>query len=138
MAWADAKTKIVTVLEGISGIVRVYANPVESVADLPCIIVYPPALRLVRGMSQRRKEYTVRLRLLVRDADLATAAGELDAFRELTVDAFDNALTLSGTATVIDGPNAEEAGRFPYGGHEYVGIDFLLTVTLKEAKAFAG
>jgi len=140
MAWADAKARIVEVLEGVSitdpesEIVRVYPNPPGTVQDVPCFIIYPPALTVVRQSSSlRKKVYTIRLRLLVTDADLATASALVDAYREAVVDAFDADLTLNFTASIIDGPNMEEAASFTYGQRQFTGMDCILGITLMEA-----
>jgi len=140
MAWADAKARIVEILEGVSitdpesEIKRVYPDPPGTIADLPCFIVYPPALTVVRQSSSlRKKTYTIRLRLLVTDADLATASALVDAYREAVVDAFDADLTLNFTASIIDGPNMEEAASFTYGQRQLTGMDCILGITLMEA-----
>jgi len=140
MAWADAKARIVAILEGVSitdpvsEIKRVYPNPPGTIGDVPCVIVYPPALTVVRQSSSlRKKTYTIRLRLLVTDADLATASALVDAYREAVVDAFDADLTLNYTASIIDGPNMEEAASFTYGQRQFTGMDCILGITLMEA-----
>ena len=105
--------------------------------DLPCFIIYPPALDEVeRSNGVRKKSYTVRLRLLVKDADLDKAAAFVDSYREAVVNAFDTELTLNGTAKLITGPRAEEASAFDYAGRSYTGIDFLLGVQIEEPMSF--
>jgi len=142
MAWADAKARIVAVLETLeitdSEINRVYPNPPGTIGDVPCVIVYPPAVTVDRANSVRTKHYTVRLRLLLTDADLAQAAALVDAYREALIDLFDDELTLSTTATAIEGPTVEEASSFTYGAKAYTGFDALLTVHIEEGKAFSG
>jgi len=145
MAWADAKARIVAVLETLAitepeaqTIKRVYPNPPGSVTGVPCIVVYPPALEVSRANSVRAKRYTVRLRLLLTDADLSQAAALVDAYREAIIDLFDAELTLSTTATAIEGPTVEEASSFTYGAKAYTGFDALLTVHIEEGKAFSG
>jgi len=145
MAWRDARARIAAILGAISlaepasvSITRVYETPPAQVQDTPCFIVIPPALEVKRGSSGLRiKTYTVRLSLLVTDEALDRAADLVDAFREAVVDAFDSDLTLAGTATMITGPNAEEASPIRYGGKDYTGIDFLLTVQIQGPRTFA-
>lgn len=121
-----------------ASIVRVYEMPPSTVEDMPCFIIYPPALKVERGSSGLRiKTYTVRLRCLVSDEGVERAAALVDAFREAIIDAFDSDLTLAGTATQIVGPEVVEASGFSYGGRDYVGMDCLLTVQIKEARAFS-
>lgn len=146
MAWADAKARIKTVLEGVSittpetqSIARVFSDPPGSVpgGDVPCFIIYPPSVAVGRGTARREKAYVVRLRLLVMDAGIEQAAAFVDAYREALVDAFDADVTLNGTASPgIIGQTVEEASGFSYGGIDYTGFDCLLTVSMVEAKAF--
>ncbi len=144
MAWADAKARIVAVLETLeitepeSEIKRVYPNPPGTIGDVPCVIVYPPARAVDRANSVRTKHYTVRLRLLVTDADLSQASALVDAYGEAIIDLFDVNLTLTHTATAIEGPTVEEASSFTYGAKAYTGFDALLTVHIEEGKAFSG
>ena len=144
MAWRDARREIKNLLETVSitspvkqAINRVYETPPETVQDLPCFIIYPPALAVERSSSLRIKRYTVRLRLLVSDADLDRAADLVDAYREAAIDVFDGDLTLNHTCTQIVGPAVEEAASFAYAGRDYTGLDCLLTVEIKEARAFS-
>ena len=148
MAWADAKARIVAVLETLAittpdaqTIKKVYPNPPGTIGDVPCVIVYPPARGVDRANSIRAKHYTVRLRLLLRDADLSQASALVDAYGEAIIDLFDGELTLSTTATAIEGPVVEEAADFEYplgSGKHYTGFDVLLTVHIEEGKAFSG
>jgi len=144
MAWINARARIKALLETVSitspveqTIKRVYETPPGTVQDLPCFIIYPPALTVERGSSLRIKHYTVRLRLLVSDADLDRAADLVDAYREAVIDVFDGDVTLNGTCTQIVGPAVEEAASSSYGGRDFTSIDCLLTVEIKEAKAFS-
>lgn len=144
MAWRDARTRLKALLGTVSisspdeqAIKRVYETPPGTVQDVPCFIIYPPALSVERSSSLRVKKYTVRLRLLVSDADLDRAADLVDAYREAVIDVFDGDLTLNRTCTQIVGPAVEEAASFGYGGRDYTGLDCLLTVEMKEAKSFS-
>jgi len=141
MAWADAKARIVEVLETLEitepeaqTIKRVYPNPPGTIGDVPCVIVYPPALTVVRQSSSlRKKVYTIRMLLLVKDADLSQAAALVDAYREAMIDLFDTDLTLNYTASIIDGPNIDAAADFIVGDRHYTGMDCILGITLMEA-----
>jgi hypothetical protein len=142
-SWRDSRDRIAALLATVAitepvenSIQRVYETPPETVQDLPCFIIYPPALTVERGSSLRVKTYTVRLRLLVMDADADRAADFTDAFREAVVDVFDTDVTLSANCAQIVGPKIEEAASFSYGGREFIGMDCFLTVQIKEAKAF--
>lgn len=144
MAWADAKARIAVDLAAVAitspitqTIKKVYTDPPGTIGDTPCFIIYPPALTVSRTSSSlRTKVYTVRLRLLVSDADLSRASALVDAYREAVVDAFDAEVALNFTATIIEGPNIEEAASFTYGAKAYTGMDCMLTVRLLEAANF--
>jgi hypothetical protein len=148
--WTDARARIAEHLLAVAitspsamQIKKVYTSPPGTVQDTPCFIIYPPAVpRNERPSGQLRKQtYVVRMRLLVKDADLAQSAELVDAFRsavlgedESTPGPFDlhnklsDASSLNQTCQSIEGPIAEEAAGFTYGGTFYTGIDFLLTV----------
>jgi hypothetical protein len=121
----------------VQGIARVYRNPPAAIQDLPCFIIYPPSLAVARGSSLRVKRYAVRLRLLVLDADVGRAADLVDAYREAVMDLFDIDLTLAGTCSYIEGPDATDPASFTYGGRNYVSMDCLLRVVVEAAKVFA-
>ena len=96
MPWSSARARIVVLLATLklaepvlSTIAKVYPTPPPTIGDLPCFVIYPPALKVERGPGIRIKTYTVRLRLLVTDADLEQAADLVDAYREAVVDVFD-------------------------------------------------
>jgi len=146
MAWLDARTRIAALLATVSitepieqTIERVHATPPANVEDLPCFIIYPPALKVERGSALRIKTYTVRLRLLVGDADMDQAADLVDAYREAVIDVFDTDTRLSNSQTRITGPSAEEAGsvQYPAGtGAWFTVVDCFLTVIIEEPKDF--
>lgn len=147
-SWTDAKARIATLLAAVSitspvaqTIKKVYSNPPGAVQDVPCFIIYPPAVpRNERPSgSLRTQEYVVRLRLLALDADLERAAALCDAYRSIVLGegaalgTFDADVTLNATCVAILGPTAEEAASFQYGAKSYTGIDFLLTLRFSEA-----
>jgi hypothetical protein len=143
-SWRDSRDRIAALLATVAitepaenSIQRVYETPPATVQDVPCFIIYPPALTVERGSSLRIKSYTVRLRLLVMDADADRAADFADAFREATIDVFDADVTLDHKCAQIIGPRIEEAASFAYGGREFIGMDCFLTVQIKEPKAFS-
>ena len=133
MAWPDAKARIKTILAGVSGVKRVYDNPPAGIEDRPCFVIYPPALEVQRlSGGWREKVYTVRMRLLLTDEDIATATALIETYRELMIDAFDAHLRLFGDAGLIEGPRVDEARSFPYGGDQYTGMDCFLTVRMDD------
>ena len=150
MTWrgtAQIRDKLVGVLNSVAitdpsaqSIIRTYATPPGSVSDVPCVIIYPPAVDAVDRPTQglRIKRYRVRLRCLVIDRDLDVGADIADAFREALIDAFDSNVTLSGTVVGITGPEAEEAKMYLYNGKDYTGVDLFLGFEEKTNKAFTG
>jgi hypothetical protein len=137
MAWADAKARIVEVLETLAitepeaqTIKRVYPNLPGTIGDVPCVVVYPPADETEWPSSSLcRDTYTVRLRLLLTDADLATACALVDAYREALKAIIRTDLTLNLTSNVLK-MNVEEASSFSYGNRQFTGMDAFLTVIL--------
>lgn len=144
MGWLEARAQIAAVLGGVSitspieqTIARVYESPPGTFQDLPCFVIHPPAVEVSRSAGGlRRKTYTVRLRLLVTDADKDQASAIVDAYREAALDAFDSALALKGTADAVQGPRADEATSFEYTSGRYPGVDLFLTVQFTETRSF--
>ena len=144
-AFEACRERIAAILGAISitspvaaSILRVYEMPPETVEDVPCFILFPPALKVERGSSGRRvKTYTLEMLCLVSDEAISDAAAIVDAFREAVVDAFDSDLTLNTTATLIEGPSVERGLAWKYAGRDFIGINCVLTVVLKEARAFS-
>src|SRR3990167_8161155 len=141
MAWTDIRAAIVARLELVSitspvaqTVKKVYATPPPAIQDLPCFIIYPPRAVIARGAGGRTKLYTVRCRLLVKDADLDRAADLADAYREAAIDAFDADVVLFNGA--LAGQDCEEAAGFLYGGVNYTGFDCLLSITGVEGNTF--
>lgn len=115
-----------------------YFPPQEAPLETPC---FQNAWTLVseeRGGGVRRQRYTVRMQLLVDDADQERAADIATAFHVALVDAFDADVTLAQTCShqSLRGGSPtlvvfERAGRF------YVGLDLYLDIEMDEAKAFS-
>lgn len=121
-------------------IARVYEYAPPTIEDLPCFIIFMPAREPVRGSSLLITTYTVRLELLVRDADIPRAQELADAYAEAMLAVFHADLTLNHTCTLITGPKIEEAGDLEYprgSGQHYVGFNAFLTVQIQEPKAFS-
>ena len=141
MAWSDIRARLAVVLDAIAvtspsaeSIKRVYLTSPATVEDLPCFIIYPPAVEVERrpGGWRVNKYGPLRLRCLVRDADVAVAVDFLDAFREATIAAFDAEIRLENEATLVQSQRIDEAKAFKYGGRDYVGFDCILGVRLDE------
>lgn len=143
--WPTARTQIEGILAGVSigdpvslTIERVYSTQHANVVEFPCFQIRDAPRRVVRRPgSGREKTYDVRLRFMVKDADLEQADAIIDAFEEASITAFDTAVTLDlgGGYFVIEGPNWEEKQTF-----EEVkgarGVEGSLIVMLKDAINF--
>ena len=132
MSYADAKAEIVTILEGIDGIKRVYPNPPNTLQDLPCFIIYPAGVEPDDRPNWPVDLYSVLMRLAAHDSDWDQAAAVIEAKRQLVVTTFRSNKQLGGFATVISGPRADPAVQFPYGDRAYLGMDFTLTIRIDD------
>jgi hypothetical protein len=145
MTWPQARSRLVTDFTGLAisspsaqSIVRVYATPPANVEDLPCVVLYPPAVQVTRGPSSRRQKlYTVRCRFLMSEERIDVAAEIVDGFREAAIDVLDIDVTLEGAVSHIASQRCEEAASFAYGDRQYVGFDCLLDLQLVEQKDYA-
>jgi hypothetical protein len=142
--WPTARTAIAGILGGVSidvpdsfTIARVYPTQHANVVDFPCFQIMDAPRRAVRRPGGgREKSYDVRLRFMVKDADLDHADAIIDAFEEATIDAFDSAVTLGlgGGYHVVEGPNWEEKQVFEE--TKARGVEGTLIVMLKDAINF--
>lgn len=144
IAWADSRARIATDLATVAitspitqTVKRVYATPPGVIQDMPCFIIYPPALEFSRHSALRMKRYTVRIQFFITDQDLDRATDIVDNYREAVVDMFDQDVTLNGTCTQILGPRFEPAVSLKYAEKDYVGLDFFLSVDISTAATFA-
>ncbi len=145
MPWRDARAKLAEALKDVAitepveqKVERVYESPPSTVQDVPCFIIYPPAVKVTRGPSGRRtKLYTVRCRLLARDADAERASDVVDAYREALIDRLDAEITLAQNVSVSDSQDIEEAAGFTYAGTKYIGFDALLKINMTEGRSFS-
>ena len=144
MAWADARARIKTVLEGVSitqgsdspitqSLARVYEFPPETVQDLPCCVMNGATLISERRVSLRHKVYEEAIDLMLIDEGQTRAVELVEAYREAILDAFDADITLNGNASNIDGP---QFGR-PEGDGTVTSVSFTITVRLTESATFA-
>ncbi len=143
MSWADAKTQLATVLATVAitspivqTIKRVYSDPPGTIADLPCLIIFPPAVIIERNYGHRDKSYIVRCQLFVTDADLDRAAALVDAYREAMIDVMDDNTELNGTSESAMLDRIEEAKALEYGGRNCTGFSAFITVRLHDNKTF--
>lgn len=147
MAWSDARARIAANLATVAittpapaTIKRVYEFPPLNLEDFPCFVIFPPSVELERGPNLRRmKVYTSRLRLFVKDENLATAVEHLEAWRESMFDMWDSDVALGNVGGVvnIEGPSALEPGAGFYNDQQYTVQDYMLTVRIRESISFS-
>lgn len=143
VGWTDARARLAAQLLTVNittpitqTIKRVYTNPPGSALDVPCFILYPAIRSIERYYGKRDKNYLVRCRLLVQDADIDQAAAICDSYREAALDVLDQDTTLNGTATEAFYESAAELSGFSYGGRDYVGLDVMVSIKLHEEVTF--
>ncbi len=112
MAYADARDRIKTVLEGLSitspadmSIKRVYADPPPTIEDDPCFVMFGPAGAFgytAGGAAIIEGPETERARVYVHDADYGRAAALVAAFRAALIAAFKTEATLNGHAELAE------------------------------------
>lgn len=144
--WLTARAEIASILNGVaitvpiaSSIKRVYETPPKQASDEPyLIIIGTTKAEPQRSSGLRSREYTARIRLVVKDADINRAADIIDAFQEAIVDAFDQNLTLNGKVSNLNGPQWLEAGVVDAGGQDQWGCDCFVRFTMDDSPTFAG
>lgn len=144
--WLTARAEIANILTGVAitaplaqSIKRVYETPPKQASDEPYIIIIGTAKAdPVRSSGLREREYTARLRLVVKDADINRAADIIDAFQEAIIDAFDQNLSLNGKVSNLNGPQWLEAGVVDAGGQDQWGCDCFVRFRMFDDVAFQG
>lgn len=143
--WLIARAEIATILTGVAittplaqSIARVYETPPKIAPDFPCIIIVGTAKgEPERSADIRTREYTSRIRLLVKDADVNRAADIIDAFEEAIVDRFDINLTMNGKVSNLHGPSWLEPGTLDSGGQDQWGADAFVRFVMVDNPGFA-
>lgn len=146
ISWRAARAEIAALLVNVAitdpdsqTIKRVYLTPHKTATDIPAVIIVGVAKgEPIRSSGLREREYTARLRLVVRDADIQRAADLIDAFQEAITDVFDQNLTLNGKVSNLNGPQWLEAGTVDIGGQEHTGCDALVRFRMFDDPGFAG
>lgn len=114
---------------------RVPPSQSKMLSDLPCFIntVDMPAVQWLPN-QQRARTYTVLMQLFVGDADSDRGREIALSFLEAMITAFHDDLTLNGTCTNqrLRGGTPTLA-RFSWAGSEFVGIQVLMDVFLRDS-----
>ena len=141
MAYADCRSHIETVLEGVAitsplalSIAKVYDDPPMSLEDVPCFILFGSSGRTnwsLGGVSTAgMEEHEERCGLIVHDEDFGRGAELVRAFRLATLTAFQNDQGLGGHG-IVSAFRWEAPEPFTYAGRHYVGQDFFVAFTVK-------
>lgn len=114
-----------------------YFPPENAVVDTPCFLNSWTLVEEARNPSHRIQRYTVRMQLLVHDADMERAADIATSFHVQLVDALDADVNLAGTVSyqTLRGGNPTLA-ILERGGRIYVGLDLYLDLVMSEPRTF--
>jgi hypothetical protein len=146
LSWLLARDEIVSVLTGTAitdpvakTLARVYENHRQSITDFPCVVIMGASKpEPMRSSGLRDREVIVRLRLAVEDADVHRSESIIDAFQEAINTKFDEALTLNGKVSNLNGPAWEEADALDVGGQTRSGSDGLVRFQMLDDPTFDG
>lgn len=146
VSWLLARDEIVSILTGLAitdpaaaTLAKVYENHRNQITDFPCVIIMGAAKPdPVRSSALRDRSIEVRLRLVMRDADLHRTEAMLDAFQEAITTAFDGNLALNGRVSNLNGPAWQEADTLDVGGQSRSVSDAIVTFQIVDDPGFAG
>lgn len=120
---------------------KTWANPPPqqtTINDTPAFLnewTFNKEVRTTQGL--REQYYSVRMMLLVEDADYDVASDIASAFMGALVDAFDATETLNGTCSWTNLRGADPTlGPVRRNGKIYAGLDLYLDVRLTEGKTY--
>ena len=131
-------TRLQTIEASITGITRAYDEAPESIGsvDLPAVLNIPGEGSLATEASGwGRTDHTIHIQVLVTPrTDLPSDEAKVRPFVNRFRDAFAHAEKLNDLSTVAHAElTAYRYGVFAYAGQEYLGVEFTLEVTEKEA-----
>jgi hypothetical protein len=134
---AEIRAGLVTVLQGVSGLRRVYPYPPATVQDVPCAIVISADVEEQWGASMATVDWTWRIVVLCRDAQLDTAVEDAEDFRDDFRLALRQAIKLGGlSAVAVTGSSFTETQPYQWGG-EFIGFDATVPIKVSESVEFA-
>lgn len=134
MSLSAAITQLVTVAGNVSGVVRAYSDPPESISEFPAALVYANNGTL-EGISNglSRNLHTIRIDVLSSRQQLPQAVNEAKAWPDSLQARLRADETLSGTVSGIVWPVAYEAIALQYNNLTHYGMRFAVTVKIMEA-----
>lgn len=132
-------TQVAAIAGAITGIGRTWDTAPESLNELPAVIVVPNTgdVEWPRKPSLRQMDHNLKLVVLVnRGADLSQADQEARPFIDAFIRAFDQHLTLNGTA-MNSGITHYAYGKVTWAGVDYLGVEFNLRAVEREVGNYA-
>ncbi len=134
MSLSAAITALVTVAGGVSGVVRVYTDPPESISEFPAALVYAERGTL-EGISSglSRNIHQVRIDILSERTQLPQAVNEAKAWPDSVQSRLRADETLGGAVSAIVWPVTYEAIAMQYNALTHYGMRFVVPVKIMEA-----
>lgn len=135
MSLTTAITNINTILSGITGIRRVYADPPESISEFPAAMTYIKSGELtVVSAGLARNMHSLSVDIYHARQVLPQAVNESKVWPGLVLAALAADQTLGGAVTHIVWPVRYTAGALRYGGQfVHYGVRFEIVVKLMES-----
>lgn len=132
MTYVAAKTQIMAVVAGISGIKQAPTNPNETQNDFPFAVGYLATGNLGAGAIGTRKSlYNIVIDLLTRRMDLAADLAALDPYIDsipaaLIAEVSDGGDRFSNTISTFDEITMQFIPMVEYAGVQMIGYRFIL------------
>jgi len=131
MNLTQAISALVTVASGLSGIVRAYDDPPESISEFPCAMVYAEAGILnAEGTNLGRGTHTIRIDLYASRTQLPQAVNTSRGWPDALHSALATNERLGGSASIIEWPVRYQAVSMQYNNLTHYGMRFEVTVNL--------
>jgi len=127
--------QIAVIQATITGIKKVYDYAPDSVNSFPAFVSFPNAGDINVTPSRRETRHMLKMLLLVSKGHLPSADKKLRPFVELTLDKFDQNVTIGATCAFSRIVHYDY-GALTIGGQTYTGIVFDIEVVEHEAKTF--
>lgn len=134
MSLTAAISALVTVAGTVSGVVRAYADPPESISEFPSALVYAQSGTLEAvssGLS--RNLHAIRVDVLSSRQQLQQAVAESRDWPDSLLTQLRADETLGGVVSGIVWPVTYEAMSMTYNNLTHYGLRFVVTVKIMEA-----
>lgn len=129
-------TQVAAIQAAIAGIKQAHDNPPHSLNALPCFVNFMGPAEVNYTPSRRETKHTIKMQLYITKQVLPEAEKVLRPFIDLVLDKFGQSLQLNSTCA-YSMLTHYDPGVLTYGGTQYIGISFDLSVTEHESVNFA-